>query len=130
MEIFGSFPLMSMSSLSADAFVAEVVKKRLVWGIRDKGGFPTSTNASGEVAMPFWSSEAGALAVIDAVAAYRNFEPVPIGLSEFVERWLPGLERDGLRCGLNWAGKRATGYDLTPTAVLARLTGAKSQGQA
>lgn len=50
-----------------------------------------------------------------------GFEPAPIDLVAFIEGWLPGLEKDGLRCGLNWSGERATGYDLRPSEVLARL---------
>jgi hypothetical protein len=118
---------MSISSINADAFVSEVLEGARVWGIRDKGGFPTSTNASGETAMPFWSSEKRVMAAINTSPAYRDFEPVPIELSEFVERWLPGLKKDGLHCGLNWSGKRATGYDLTPADVLTRLTANKGQ---
>ena len=112
---------MSIAAINADKFVSEVLDRALVWGIRDKVGFPTSTNASGETAMPFWSSKKRATSVVENVPAYRDFEPVPIALSEFVDRWLPDLKKDGLRCGLNWSGKRATGYDLTPDQVLARL---------
>lgn len=50
-------------------------------------------------------------------------------LTEWRERWLPGLARDGLRVGLNWSGARATGYDYTPEEVLARLDGAQSDRQ-
>ena len=118
---------MSISAINAEAFVSEVLDGARVWGIRDKSGFPTSTNASGEAAMPFWSSEKRAMSVIETVPAYRDFQPVPISLSEFVDRWLPGLKRDGLHCGLNWSGKSATGYDLSPADVLARLMAGQSQ---
>jgi len=43
-------------------------------------------------------------------------------LDAFVGRWLVGLQRDGLMVGLNWPGDRATGYDLQPADVMARLT--------
>jgi hypothetical protein len=36
--------------------------------------------------------------------------------------WLPGLERDGLLVGLNWAGDRAQGYDVAPADVLPNIT--------
>jgi hypothetical protein len=44
---------MSVSAINADAFVSEVLDGAQVWGIKDKGGVPTSTNASGETVMPF-----------------------------------------------------------------------------
>lgn len=118
---------MSISSINADAFISEVLRGTQVWGIKDKGAFPTSTNASGETAMPFWSSETRAMSVIKTVSAYRDFEPVPIALSLFVGKWLPGLAKDGLQCGLNWSGKTATGYDLPPADVLARLNASQAQ---
>ncbi|NEJ47278.1 DUF2750 domain-containing protein [Rhizobium leguminosarum] len=113
---------MSISSINADAFVSEALHNAQGWGIKDKNGFPTSTNASGETAMPFWSSEKRALSVIQSVQSYRGFKPVPIALSEFVNQWLPGLTRDEVYCGLNWSGKGATGYDLPSAEVLDRLT--------
>jgi hypothetical protein len=115
---------MSISAAHADAFVSEALGPRKVWGIRDEAGFPTSTNPSGEIAMPFWSSESRAKKITDSVSAYAGFKPTPIDLAVFIERWLPGLEKDGLRCGLNWSGERATGYDLKPSEVLARLLAA------
>lgn len=71
--------------------------------------------------MPFWSKESRARKIIDSVPAYRNFEPVELSLDEFVGRWLPGLERDGLFIGLNWHGDKAVGYNLTPQEVRVRL---------
>lgn len=112
---------MSISAAQADAFISEALATGQVWGIRDKDGFPTSTNSSGEIAMPFWSSESRAKKVTDNSFAYVDFHPEPIPLTAFMERWLPGLEKDGLYCGLNWSGERVTGHDLKPSEVLARL---------
>lgn len=108
--------------MQADAFVREVVANARVWAIRDNEGFPTSTNSSGETAMPFWSLESRAQKVVDTVSAYRDFKPEQIALDEFVDLWLPGLERDQLLVGLNWSGQRATGYDVTPARLRERLT--------
>jgi hypothetical protein len=112
---------MSVSAVHADAFASEAHAAKAVWAIRDANGFPTSTNASGETAMPFWSKESRARRVIEGVDAYRDFEPVRLELEVFVGHWLPGLERDGLLVGLNWSGKRATGYDMLAEDVRARL---------
>jgi uncharacterized protein DUF2750 len=120
----GSGEFMSMAAAQADRFITEVVKNGVVWAIRDADGFPTSTNASGETAMPFWSLKSRAQKVIDELHAYRDFSPLRLSLADFIEHWLPGLEQDGLMVGLNWSGKHATGYDLSPPAVLARIEGA------
>ena len=88
-----------------------------MWGIRDSGGFPAPLNGDGQRAMPFWSLRSRAERVVSAVPAYADFEVVEVSLDDFRTRWLPGLERDGLRVGLNWSGSRATGYDLEPSDV-------------
>jgi len=105
---------------STDAFFREVAEHRAVWGIRDAAGFPTAT-ASGKKAMPFWSSRARAEAVIAGVPDYAKFESVELPWDRFRDRWLPGLERDGLRLGLNWSGPRALGYDYSPSEFLKRM---------
>ena len=114
---------MSIAPLHANAFYREVAKTRSLWTIRDTDGFPTSTNASGERAMPFWSTERRARAVIDSLDAYAGFSPHRLDLEEFRSRWLPGLDRDGLFVGLNWSGERAVGFDVKPNEVLERLKG-------
>ena len=64
---------------------------------------------------------AAALTRGPSVPAYGRLEVVEVPLDAFLTRWLPGLERDGPRVGLNWSGSRATGYDLDPSDVIARL---------
>lgn len=112
---------MSLAAAQADAFFTEVAESGSVWTIRDADGFPTSTSASGEQTMPFWSKESRARKVIDGVPAYREFEPFELNLGEFVANWLPGLDGDGLFVGLNWYGDRATGYNFPPAQVRERL---------
>jgi len=55
--------------------------------------------------------------VVRHVDAYRGFEVVPIAVDEWLTGWLTSLRRDGMLVGLNWAGARATGYDMTPDQV-------------
>ncbi|WP_428429278.1 DUF2750 domain-containing protein [Pararhizobium sp.] len=112
---------MSVTAAHTARFFDEIVAHGTVWSIRDDDGFPTSTSPLGETAMPFWSSDSRAQKVIDNVSAYRGFKTSRLALSEFVDRWLPGLERDGLFVGINWSGKRATGYDMTPETVRNRI---------
>jgi hypothetical protein len=112
---------MSVSAAHASAFYAEAVDHRSFWGIRDGGGFPAPLNGDGERAMPFWSLHSRAESVVSTVPAYTGFEVVEIPLDEFLDRWLPGLERDDVRVGLNWSGPQATGYDLPPSDVINRL---------
>ena len=112
---------MSVSAAHASAFYAEAVEHQRVWGLCDDDGFPAPLNGDGERAMPFWSLRSRAERVLYTVPAYAAFEVVEVPLDEFLTRWLPGMERDGIRVGLNWSGSRATGYDIAPSEVLAQL---------
>lgn len=112
---------MTVSAAQAAAFFAEVVATDEVFTIKDAEGIPAPKNGSGDRAMPFWSKRSRAEKVCASVPAYEGFEVVRVPLGEWRARWLPGLGRDGLRVGINWSGRRATGYDLTSDEVLARL---------
>lgn len=105
---------MSTAAPQALAFCREVANCGVVWSIRDDDGFPAPFGSDGKRAMPFWSSESRALAVIRDVAAYQGFWPVPTPWGEFCERWVPGLNQDGLLAGVNWCGLHASGYDIAP----------------
>jgi hypothetical protein len=83
-------------------------------------------HGDGARTMPFWSSLSRVEKVIRNVEAYSSFSPAQIELRAFLDRWLPGLERDGLKVGLNWSGERAVGYDIEPQEVASRLAGALS----
>jgi hypothetical protein len=92
---------MTQSSLQWNSFVSEVVRSKRIWTIRDKEGFLTSTNQDGECSMPFWSSATRAKKNIENVPAYSNFALHEISLHDFMEKWLIGLEKDGLFVGVN-----------------------------
>ena len=105
---------MSIAALHASAFYKEVAETRVVWGIRDCGGYPAPQMTGEKRSMPFWSSESRALNIIETVDAYKGFEPVAIPWSVFIERWVPGLTTDSLLAGVNWSGPTAVGYDVEP----------------
>jgi hypothetical protein len=113
----------SQSASQAAAFYREVALAGAVWTIRDAGGFPAPKDSEGRRAQPFWSSRSRAEKVVATVAAYSSFSIVEIAWTEFSERWIPGLARDGILVGVNWSGARATGYDVEPAEVLANVTG-------
>jgi Protein of unknown function (DUF2750) len=108
---------MSIAAAHTRAFFDEIAKSGFVWTIRDEAGFPTSTNQSDEMAMPFWSSEARAQRIIDRAPAYRGFAPHRLPLEVFVAKWLQGLDQDNVRVGINWSGVRASGFDVAPADV-------------
>jgi hypothetical protein len=105
---------MSQAASQAWAFYREVAVNRIVWTLRDEGGFPSPKTASGQRAQPFWSSRSRVEKIIKTVPAYSGFHPHEISWADFCEKWVPGLTRDGLLAGVNWSGPRALGYDLEP----------------
>jgi hypothetical protein len=115
----------SQAASQAAAFYRDVVGQQAVWTLRDERGFPAPATPEGR-AQPFWSSRPRVERIIKNVGAYRGFEPVEIKLADFLERWLPSLERDGLRVGVNWSGPRAIGYDLQPADVRTAIEATKN----
>jgi hypothetical protein len=109
---------MSQSASQAAAFYREVAAKRVVWTIQDAGGYPAPMTSSGQRAQPFWSSRSRAARIIATVPAYAGFEVVEISWTDFCQRWVPGLTRDGILVGVNWSGPRAVGWDIEPSRVV------------
>lgn len=116
---------MTVSAAQAAAFFAEVLAGGEVFGVEDDEGVPAPRNGSGDRAMPFWSKRSRAEKVCATVPAYAGFRVFALPLTEWRERWLPDLAGDGLRIGINWSGRRATGYDFTPDELFARLDAAQ-----
>ena len=108
---------MSQAGSQAWAFYREVAAARVMWTVRDEGGFPAPMTSSGKRAQPFWSSLARVEKIIDSVPAYVDFEPYEIQWEDFCSKWVPGLTKDGLLVGVNWSGPRAKGFDLEPEKV-------------
>jgi hypothetical protein len=115
---------MTQAASQAAAFYEQAVKNGAVWTVRDEGGYPAPKNPEGRRAMPFWSSRTRVERIIENVPAYEGFEPVEIPLTEFLERWLPSLDGDGLLVGVNWSGARALGYDVEPATLRQALDAA------
>ena len=124
------FPLalgaMSINAAHAAEFYREVAKSGVVWGIKDAGGFPAPIASDDRRAMPFWSSESRALAIVHSAPAYSGFSPIPIEWQVFCERWVPGLVSDGLLAGINWSGARVSGFDIEPTGLQRNVEGLRN----
>ena len=87
-----------------------------MWSISDANGYPAPKTPEGR-ALPLWSSERRAAAIIANVPAFRDFELVPMTWTWVIETLLPDLERSDLRVGVNWTGRKALCYDVTPAEL-------------
>src|SRR4051812_21907770 len=108
---------MSLSGAHRAAFRRESAREGRVFAIRDAQGYPAPADDGGQRAIPFWSKPTRAQRVVDQVPAYHGFEVVTITMDDWLDGWLACLQRDGMLVGVNWAGARATGFDLTPGQV-------------
>ncbi|RQV22935.1 DUF2750 domain-containing protein [Burkholderia cenocepacia] len=117
---------MSTAASQAHVFYREIAESGVIWSIHDDNGFPAPLTSTGRRAMPFWSSESRALAVIQGIAAYNGFRPAAISWNEFRERWIPGLTRDKMLAGINWSGPRATGFDILPSDLERNVEGLRN----
>jgi hypothetical protein len=71
-------------------FLERIVETGQVWALKDTGGFVMMGDDLGESFVPVWPSERFA-----AAYASPGEIPEPIPLDAWIERWLPGLKRDG-----------------------------------
>jgi hypothetical protein len=110
----------TQAAAQAAQFFDEVSRTATVWMVRGPAGLPTVKTPQGP-AVPFWSSRARAAAIVAALPAYRGFEPAEISWTDFRDRWLPDLSREGLRIGVNWTGANAIGYDFEGAVVRQRI---------
>jgi plastocyanin len=102
------------------SFINEIIVHQKIWTIENEKGVPT-TICDGEESMPFWSSELRTEDFIKSVDFYREFHILEISLIDFVNRWLPNLEKDELIVGTNLKGKYLIGIDWNPQELLEQI---------
>jgi hypothetical protein len=112
---------MGQSASQAAVFYRDVAKNLRLWTCRDEQGFPQPKTSFGGRAQPFWSSLSRVQRIIKTVPAYGIFEPYELTWTEFETVWVPDLQANGVKVGVNWSGKGATGYDIDPDDVVANV---------
>ncbi|MBK1701485.1 DUF2750 domain-containing protein [Thiococcus pfennigii] len=84
-------------ALSADEQYRHFIERALadgeVWTLRGPGGFVAYRGEDGEPCFPFWPHPDYALAL--ANDDWSDCRPEPLPLDRFMDRWLPGMARDG-----------------------------------
>jgi hypothetical protein len=75
-----------------DYFVRKVADAQCVWGL-NQSGWALVADRDGRKHFPFWPEEGFAQAC--AVGEWVGYVPLKIEVEEFIEKWLPGLQRDG-----------------------------------
>ena len=96
-----------MSEFDREAlFVSKIIQTQKVWGLKSNAGFATlaSNEFENEEGQPipivcFWSDKKSAVTV--KKKHWKNFVPVEISISEFLEKWCVGVYNDELLIGTN-----------------------------
>ena len=107
--------------LKHEKFVKRVCETNIVYVLEDEDGFATSSsnNLEDEDGEPigilcFWSEKALAKSCVKN--GWEEYEPTEIDLTEFIENWCIGIDKDELLVGTNFDqnmfGFEIEGYEL------------------
>src|SRR5687767_6610985 len=98
-----------------ERFLQRIITAREVWGLESNDGWAMTESSAeateGRKIIPFWSDRAYARQC--AKDEWSHYEATPISLDLFLERWLPGMELDGVLAGTNWNAKLC-GHEIEP----------------
>lgn len=75
-------------------FIKQVADFEEVWGLYDEG-WATAQDDEGNMLIPFFPKKE--FAEYCAVNEWRNFKAEPINLYEFIDKWLVGMRKDGIK---------------------------------
>lgn len=75
-------------------FIKKVADAAELWGLSNNT-WATAQNSDGEIVIPFWPKKEFAEAC--ATGEWEKYSPKSIDLKDFLEKWLPGMLRDGYR---------------------------------
>jgi Protein of unknown function (DUF2750) len=78
-------------------FVRKVADFEEVWGLF-AGGWATATDADGRKVLPFWPEEPFAKSCADG--PWSGYMPRAIALHDFMDKWLPGMQKDEIMIGV------------------------------
>ena len=70
--------------------------------------------------IPFWSSRSRMEKTQEEHTKYQKYLIAEMKLDEFTN-WLPKLGEDRISIGVNWSGKKLTGYDIEAGSLLEGL---------
>jgi hypothetical protein len=74
-------------------FIKRVVDCGSIWGLKDANGWVTAADDENRTVFPVWPHEKYAASC--AVGEWAGAAPSSISLSDWREKWVPGLRRDG-----------------------------------
>ena len=76
-----------------DYFVSKVVAEGQVWSLRNSQGWVVMSSEEGDECLPVWPYSEFAAEWISG--EWADCSPASVPLDTWLERWTPGMERDG-----------------------------------
>lgn len=113
-------------SMSADErywyLVRRLADAEEVWLLAMQTGSPlTIEGAPGRLIYPIWPEREFAEAAARERPEWGPVSAIARPLDQFMERWLPGMQRDGHAVGVFWVGPDLLGIDVEPAVLLQDL---------
>lgn len=84
-----------------------------MWTVRDIKGEVIFESNRGTKIKPLWSKITRVEKIIKTIPGFSDLEPVEISWSEFEKELAPKLKEKNIFVGVNWSGKKLTGYDMS-----------------
>ena len=98
--------------------VSRIADWEEVWSLRDETGWVLSETDEGARSIPVWPHPEYARRC--AEGRWKGNEPASIGLQAFMDKWLPGMENDGLLV-MAFPTPLGKGVQVSPVELKRRL---------
>lgn len=98
-----------------DYFVEKIVAGGEVWSLSSDQGWVVMSSDEGEECLPVWPHED--FAAQWASGEWADCAPAAIGLDAWIERWTPGMEKDGTLLAI-FPDEHSEGTIVTPGELL------------
>lgn len=92
-------------------FVEKVVEGDQVWSLKGPDGWVVMSSEDQEECLPVWPHQA--FAADWATGDWSDCAPAPIALDAWLERWTPGMEKDGTQVAV-FPAEEGEGLVLSP----------------
>jgi len=103
---------MTIAAAQASQFYEQVSREAKVFTFTENQCFLVFVVDEKEV-VPFWSSRSRVERIQKEHLKYRKYAIDEISLTDFLKKTLVQLEEESIHVGVNWSGKRLTGYDVS-----------------
>ena len=79
-------------------FISKIADWEQIWSLRDSEGFVSLADDNDNACLVFWPHPEYAKVLADK--EWADCIPTLIDLTKFLEKWLPGMEKDGIKAAV------------------------------